>query len=333
MIMSPSSLSLSKTELQQLMNLLADSEEGRIRLVNLFISKTRRLVNVKTLRSFLIDCISQYPANAFEAVQSFQNVCYRDNKYSMILEIEVSKIDTTITLATIIDSWTFLEHYVGRPRTTTVSVFPGKPRSRLDRDEELYRIALERLLLKREWYDVTGSLGRRKVWFTDESNLMTEFDKEPPGTTDATKARDILGLIHFLDDSYLLIITLSVAELVKVGDVRIARPSVADGGNSRFAAYLKFVPRSIYDSNWGATVNLRKLRTEDEFYGAPERLCSPIPLSSIGDAIDVEALGWVVGSRGHEIGIDDNESFQRKLSDGKELRYIQHEMLKLANAP
>lgn len=116
----------------------------------------------------------------------------------------------------------------------------------------------------------------------------------------------------------------------------MARPVFADNGNRRFVIHLTGKrAKSIYSRGWGITVHLGRLTKKPTGVtaGLPERICSPIPVDKINGSIKVEPLGWVVGSRGDQIGLDDDPTFVNRALGSKKLENMKLHLLKYANAP
>ena len=62
--------------------------------------------------------------------------------------------------------------------------------------------------------------------------------------------------------------------------------------------------------------------------GLPERICSPIQLSHIGDELSVSPTGWV------DVTYDtDNEAFIDKLLDSETIEDIKNQLTRVATKP
>jgi hypothetical protein len=316
-----SALTLSPRDLDNWLDLLLGSHAGAIKLINTYLSLEHKLVSRDCLRSFLLDCVSHGAKTPDDAMAGFIKIC-GDDKYCAIASVSSGTISGTSILVTTMRSSVFHQYILRRPKTRVKFMPLEEPKSHDVSDEDAYRRALERMSSRRDWYRDTGTLGvpgrdPHHVWFTDAKYIDTA---KPAGSsavkeTKATRIRDELGMVDIRDNTYILSLRLPAGVLHAVPDLKMARPGFADRGNTRFAVYLNKKGESWYRNNWGLTVHLGKLRAKPnkEINGAPERICLAIPLSHIGDSIQVEPLGWVVGTRGGEIGIDDDEAFIRRL--------------------
>lgn len=336
-----SALTLSARDLDNWLDLLLGSHAGTIKLINTYFSLEHKLVSRDCLRSFLLDCVSHGAKTPDDAMAGFMTICGED-KYCAIASVSSGSISGTSILVTTMRSLVFHQYILGRPKTRVGFMLLPEPKSYDVSDEDAYRRALERVSSSRDWYRDTGSLGvpppdPHHVWFTDVKYVDTE---KPVGSsavkeTRATRIRDELGLIDIKDSTYLLSLRFPAASLHVIPDFKMARPGFADRGNRRFAVYLNKKGESWYRNNWGLTVHLRKLRARPnkEVNGAPERICLAIPLSHIGDSIQVEPLGWVVGTRGGEVGIDDDEAFIRRLHGRRKLDVMKRRLVAIVNRP
>lgn len=301
------------------LDLLCGSTKGRIKLFGMFMSREDGLVTKDVLDAFVADCVSHGAGTTDEALSCYSCVCRRDDKYLMLAAVNPTSIDATHTLVTTIDSLRFHQFILSRPKTIAKSVLPEKPESPSYDDEEAYRDALKRVTSSKGWYNAAGTLGRPspdpiRVWFCESQGLDSEVGADLSSTTRASKVRDALGLIETRDGTYLLSIRVPAACLHTIMDLKMARPGFADEGNRRFAVRLDGAPEHVYQDMWGLTVHLGKLAQKSStIHGVPERICSSVKLSQVGDLIGVDALGWVIGSRGEEIGVDDDHSFLDRL--------------------
>jgi hypothetical protein len=215
-----------------------------------------------------------------------------------------------------------------------------EPKSHASADEKAYSTRLERITSRTGWYNETGYLGKpvpdpHHVWFTDVDYVDSEVRVDASTSTRATKARDALGLIDTKDNMYLLSLRFAADRLQPIPGVTMARPGFADRGTRRFAVYLGETGEPVYGKKWGLTVHLGKFKAGPKrpIDGVPERICLAIPLSSIGDSIKVEPLGWAEGTRGEAAGLDDDEAFANRLRGRLKLASIKRRLLTIASKP
>lgn len=329
------SIDLSASELSVWIDLLTDSKEGQIKVINLFQSLILDLVEENALSSFIKDCLSLRPTTTDAALNGFKYICENDTRYFALNRVYPASINSTTRLATTMNSLTFHRYVLGRPKSVVKNVLPAKPRSRSSNDEIDYRRKLQRITSNSKWYNNTGLLGKpfpdpKHVWFTDVNYIDDEIQANDSSVTEATKVRDALGLIDMKDDHYLLSLQLLADHLHILVDLQMARPIFSDGGNRRFAVYINTDAENIYKDNWGQTVHLEKLRERppQKINGLPERICSPISLSYIGDSLQVRPLGWVDVT--HDA---DDETFIDQLLGIETLENIKHKLLRIASIP
>lgn len=339
---------LSAGKLEAWLNLLCGSDEGTIKFINLFLSYKHNFANQNLLVSFLADCMSSGAKSPKDALDNFDRVCALKSKYFALMRVRPSSIRKGATLITVMNSFSFTQYILRKPKTKVVTSLLPCPKSNHPDDEESYRKKLSSITLRKDWYNDTGTLGKplshppsstlsypRYVWFADETCLKSEIAADKRTYTDATKARDALGLIDTKNNTYLLTLHFPAAQLRAIRGLKIARPGFADMGNKRFAAYLGKTAESVYKDKWGLTVHLGKVKgaAAQKIGGVPERICSPIPLSQIGSSINVKSLGWVAGNRGLSVGIDDDAVFVARLCGRSKLGNIKRNLLKIANNP
>ena len=108
-------------------------------------------------------------------------------------------------------------------------------------------------------------------------------------------------------------ISFSAESLTSADDIKVVRPTFADGGNTRFASFLAGVgPEDNNSHNWGTTVHLGKLAENSaEVSGLPERVSSAVAV--VGGAFRPSYLGTVVNTRGVTVGVDDDAAFAERL--------------------
>lgn len=331
---------LSANKLEEWLDRLSGSSEGTINLINIFLSQKHKLVKQSLLRCFLADCVSLGAKTVDDAFIGFVNICVRDDKYFALSRVDPSSISATSILATTMNSITFHQSILGRPKTKVKSVLPFAPKSHDVIDEKAYRDALLKITSTGEWLNTAGTLGLpfpdpKYVWFTHVSLLEAEIRADRRTITEATKIRDALGLITTTDNTYLLSIQFAAGDLRTISNLKMAQPGFADQGNKRFVVYLNRTAEGVYRDKWGLTVHLGKLRERppQAINGVPERVCSAIPLSHIKDSINVRPLGWVVGNRGEEVGIDDDITFINRISGRSNPASIKIQVLRNANKP
>lgn len=330
---------LSRSDLRKWLDLLAGSSRGKIKLINMLLSREHNLVSEAVLCSFLADCISQRASTVHDALKCYSHVCNCDDKHFMLAAVSPTSINGTCTLVITLNSLTFHRYILGRPKTIVRSVLPDKPESPSDHDEKIYCDALKKATAYRGWYKDASTLGRPfpdpiRVWFSEFQDLESEIEADSSRNTKGSKARDALGLIDTKDGTYLLSVQLPSTCLHTITDLKMARPGFADEGNARFAVHLDNAPKHTYHKMWGLTVHLKKLRDRSSMiHGVPERVCSSIQLSQVGDSISVRGLGWVSGNRGEVTGIDDDGSFFDRLRGKWTVATIIGNLLELGDRP
>lgn len=328
--------SLSRHNLESWLDHLIGHDEGVIKLINLFLSFKHKLVGKNILRSFLKDCTSLGATTVDEALAHFDQVCSRDETYYALCDVQPISIKATSTLSTVMRSLTFHQFILRRPITKVKSILPLEPKFGDNASESVYRDALAREIARLGWYNPIGTLGKpfpdpRNVWLTEWAFLDKEIKADPSGDTEATKVRDALGMIDTRERTYLLSIHFSAGDLHRLTRLRMARPGFADQGNKRFAVYLGKAAESAYRHYWGMTTHLEKLRARPRqaINGVPERVCAPIPLQAIANSAKIIPLGWVVNSRGDQLGVDDDAAFIGRLRGRRTVASIKREIIKL----
>jgi len=336
---------LSSSELANWLDLLSGSDEGTIKLINMFLSYHYKFIRKGRMLSFLADCVSLGASTAVNALMGFNHICGRDNTYFAVLSADPLAMSGRLMLVTTMRSDTFHRYILGRPKTKVKRpIMLPQPKSRDVADEMAFRNALSRETSHIGWYNDKGTLGKPApdpchVWFVSKRQLDATMRVDSRNNPVATKARDVLGLINHRSGTYLLSVQFSATQLhTNFHDLRgfrMARPSFSDNGNRRFAVYLNKAAESAYLDKWGMTVHLGKLATKPHrsINGVRERVCSPLPLKLIGGMIEVKPLGWVVSTRGEKIGVDDDKAFIEQLRGSWALPEIKRLLIAIANAP
>jgi len=325
---------LSKRELTDWLDLLIESNEGQIKVINLYHSFILNLINEDILRTFVNACIAMKPATAASALNVFKDICQNDDRFFALNPVDPSSISAAAVVSTTISSLAFHQFFLARPSTIIKSTMSAKPQSRRSSDESSYRKKLKRTVSSSKWYNDDGTLGKtfpdpRHVWFTDGDHMDKEVRSNPSGDSEATKVRDALGLIETKSGTYLLALKFSARHLHTLLGLKIARPTFSDTGNSRFAVYINADAEPLYGARWGQTVHLHKLRNRrTKINGLPERICSPIPLAHIGASLSVSPIGWV-----DVVGDADDETFINQLLGPITIEDIKLQLSEIANKP
>jgi len=185
-------------------------------------------------------------------------------------------------------------------------------------EEQEFVEELRRITANPSWFEPGASLGKPfpspiYCWFTLAGKLHRTVNGGPTGHTMATQARDALGLIDCEDGEHRLEVIFTAACLKTLPHLKVARPTFADGGNDRFAAFQNEVGSMGNNSRgWGTTVHLGKLaKKRKNMCGLPERVSSSVPISA--NAFAVTYLGRITGTRGLVAGIDDHAAFEARL--------------------
>lgn len=327
-------LDLKESELISWLNLLTESNEGQIYVINLYHTYRLSLADDDVIREFLITCISKKPTTAVAALDGFKNTCKDGSNFFALHQINPTSLDATKTLSTTMNSRTFHQFVLGRSSSVVKSVLPPEPKSRNIADENYYKNKLKRTISLKKWYNASGALGKpfpdpRHVWCADGDLVDDEIRTSSRRGPDGSKVRDALGLIDTKRDTYLLSLKFSAGHLHSLAGLEMARPTFSDNGNRRFAVYINREAEPIYTDGWGQTVHLAKLREGlSKINGLPERICSPIQLSHIGDELSVSPTGWV------DVTYDaDDEAFIDKLLDTKTLEDIKKQLTRVATKP
>lgn len=337
---------LNHDELKDWVDKFSETNQGKIKLINLFQAQLCKFAEQKVIQRFISDCISLGTTlgttTAYDVLVHYDVVCKRNDAYFAMCKEDHLALDTASILVTTMDSTTFHEHILKRPKTVIKTTILDKPKSIDPADESAYRAKLLKAISGPGWARATATLGTpfpdpRHVWFTDLSYLEAELLSVTTVDTDATKVRDALGLIETnanepltTTNAYLLAIKFPSTMLHSIRDLKMARPGFADLGNRRYALYINREAESVYQNNWGVTVNLKKMREvpKQAINGLPERICSPIALSGVETQVEVEPMGWVVGNRGDEVGVDDDEAFVKRLLNRRKIEDVKTQIIK-----
>lgn len=334
-------ITLSKSRLDAWLSYLSANDEGKLALINLFLSVKYLPLNKAKILSFLQDCTCRDCVSADQALERFNVLCKKNKKYFALYPVKASTIAADTTLSTTMAAFAFHE-YIVRRSTKLVKTLLPLPRVPGDPIEEsTYQLALSRATSKPDWYKAGSCLGKtfpdpKLVWFTEQAILESEIKSDASKNGDATNIRDALGLIDMKGNTYALSVRFSAGQLHGLRGIKMARPVFADNGNRRFVPHLTDKKaKSIYSRDWGITVHLGRLTKKPKGItaGVPERICLPIPVEKIGGSIKVEPLGWVVGDRGNKMGIDDDPTFVNRVLGRKKLDNMKLHLLKYANSP
>ncbi|WP_295390688.1 hypothetical protein [uncultured Thiodictyon sp.] len=130
-------------------------------------------------------------------------------------------------------------------------------------------------------YEVPAQCLVSHVWFTREDVLVEHL-------ASGDDLRDVLGLETPLE-KYQMLAVFDDTEPNRCG---VARPTFADGGNSRF----RVKPDQATSTDWGTTVHLGKLQNgSPEIDGAPERIAAMMSLRALN--LEFRPVGWVLYPR------------------------------------
>lgn len=279
---------------------------------------------------------------ASEVEDNFDKVCNERDTYFGLRTLEPKSIDADVLLCTTMRAFAFHEYVLGRPKsvksvTKRVALiapkFPHNPT-----EDKKYRDKLAREARDPNWYNSSQSLGKPYnnpifVWITKARELESAVGSSRGTSTQATAARDALGLIATKKDTYLVTVKFQAGCLHGINGLKMVRPAFAHKGNSRFAVRLPSTPIANYAQNWGMTAHLAKMANEEKtIHGVPERVCLPIPLAHLHGTIKPEPLGWVETSRGNS-KTDNDVAFVRRLLGRRTLPSIKKQLLTLANKP
>ena len=99
---------LSRHELKSWLNLLSsDSDEGTIKLINIYFSYKQKLLKPNILRSFFKECVSFRAENKEKANLDFNSICYDKECYFGLCGLTPTLINGTSTFASTMNSVQF----------------------------------------------------------------------------------------------------------------------------------------------------------------------------------------------------------------------------------
>jgi hypothetical protein len=337
---------LSQKKLETWIDRLCGNTVGKIIFINMFLSLDQDLISKEFLRKFLIDCVSIRSKNV-EVILDNIDKLRRNDEYLAHARIDSFTGENDVILAMVMDSAVFHSKIINEGMR---GKFLPRPLSHSDKHEEDYKRQLTELQKLPNWYDNKSTLGTKEYgnvpfWFSDLKYIHSELETYNRGYNEATKMRDILGLITCMDCSYLVKISFPLSALLSVflpvSDHTIARPICTDPGNQRFSTYFENAEaKKVYRNHWGMTSHLGKIaeRTATDIIGAPERICKPVPFPPIVESLPkeetmVEPIGWVQCNRGLDMGIDDDDVFIVRLQDGNTEASMKNRLLEIADIP
>lgn len=323
---------MSKIDLEKFLYGLSSRPTGKIVLTNLYFSLCKDIVTREKIFCFLKDCSVRFSKGDVDAETAFRNTSDYTDDYLCLLRVCPTTISPKTVLCSIISARNFNQYILDQAKINKgpfkrVSIqLPKKPYC--SKREKSYRKNLRKITSSSlvDWVQDSSSLGVFEpitfpVWLTIKERLMEKVAASHPEKI-ATQIRDSLGLVNNGDETYFISLDLSAKALHEIKDqVYMARPSFADKGNSRWAAYIDNEnARKFYSVNWGQTVDLKKLqKRSNELNGLPERVCKPIRLSTISKGLSIEAAGWVHKSSICPANDRDHDTFSTLLSGGKSI--------------
>ena len=156
-------------------------------------------------------------------------------------------------------------------------------------------------------------------WITSEDKITSIWNS-------GDRVRDALGLIDCKPDTFHVVV---IFDSTKLGTHPIARPTFADGGNTRF----RVIPDAPAPLGWGVTVDLDQFAAGKAIVdGLPERVIPPVFLRTITP--EFRLVGWVTTTRG-DTAKDSDAEFAQRLLKGVSLSKskLKNEILKLFEQP
>jgi hypothetical protein len=305
------------------LNDLSHTETGSICMVNMFLCWKHNVVPEDRIKAFISSCLSAGAVGNPEDI--FHEVCERDDGTELpffgLAAIKKNRMRGKVRLSSTIKTVAFHHHLLARsykeaPPGLDLKVLNPLPQT-IDEEQEFVE-ELRRITANPDWFEPGASLGKPfpfpiYCWFTLATQLHRIANGGPAGNTTATQARDWLGLIDREDGEQLLEVAFTSEWLKTVSYLKVARPTFADGGNHRFAAFQDGAgSKRNHSRGWGTTVHLGKLAKKSKnMCGLPERVSSSVPISA--KAFTVTYLGRVKGTRGLMAGVDDHAAFEARL--------------------
>jgi len=291
----------------------------------MFLCWQHKVVPEDRVKSFIVSCLTSDVVGDPEHI--FHEVCKQDDGTEVpffgLVPIKKSKMHGKVRLSSTIKTDAFHLHllaraYKGAPPGLVSKVLNPLPQT--EEEEKEFVEELKKITAIPDWFEPGASLGKPfpfpiYCWFTLASELHRVANGGPAGNTMATLARDWLGLIDREDGEALLDVVFTSEWLKAVPNLKVARPTFADGGNHRFAAFQDGAgPKRNHSRGWGTTVHLGKLAKKSKnICGLPERVSSSVPIAA--KAFTVTYLGRVNGTHGQLDGVDDDAAFETRLRD------------------
>ncbi|HWY20837.1 MAG TPA: hypothetical protein VNX26_06415 [Candidatus Acidoferrum sp.] len=291
-------------------------------MINIFLCWKHKVVSEDQIKEFVNACVSAVPSGDPEDI--FQEVCKRDDGTKVLFfglaAIKKNKVNGRARLSSTVKTDTFHRFLLARSFKTArpglvSKVLDHAPRTPDEARE--YVDELRKITSTAGWSEPGATLGKPfpeplYCWFTLTTSLARSVSKKSPSVTKATEARDALGLIDSVDGEHRLEISFPAKLLKSSPDLITARPTFADGGNSRFAAFQDgTVAQTNNSRGWGTTVHLEKLAKGDrDLSGLPERVSNSVPVSPT--TFTATYLGRVEGTRGL-FAADDHATFEARL--------------------
>jgi hypothetical protein len=291
-------------------------------MTNIFLCWKHKLVPPDRIKAFLGACVSASPASPEE---TFHEVCGMDDGTRVLFfglaALGKRKVNAKARLSSTLKTATFHRFLLARKHkipslgriTKVLSLAP-----RTLAEEQEYVDDLKDITSRPDWSESGATLGRPfpnplYCWFTLTRPMAQLANKKLGSSTKATTIRDALGLIDSEDGEFRLEISFSAQSLKVLPNVTVARPTFADGGNSRFAAFQDgAICEQNYSRGWGTAVNLEKLaQGHTDMSGLPERVSTAVPIDP--SFFVVEYIGRVSGTRGLTASVDDHAAFEKRL--------------------
>lgn len=332
--------SISVGWLRSWLNDLSGSATGRLHLVNMYLCWQKGIVSVAQIEAFLSACSK---AMVLDPEHAFDDVCRQDNGKEMLyfamMPVKKESMNGKVRLSSTIKTDTFHTYllsksYKAAPPGLVSYVLDHAPATPDEQQE--YKEELAMVTSLPDWYEPGTTLGKPfpnplHCWFT----LTSALERSANGKDcDATHARDVLGLVDCKDGEHRLEVRFLSQAIKGSPDVKVGRPTFADLGNARFAAFQNgYSPNQNHKRGWGTTVHLGKLaKNHQKIYGIPERVSTPVPITVIAGII-VTYLGKIAGTRGQLAKIDDHAAFEARLRGSITIPEIIESLLKAVTSP